>query len=215
MRDGKARVPTSDEINRLLAVIASRRYAERNKSMVLLSYGCGLRVGEIAAINTEDVLNDDGTIKQEFVLKRSTTKTKRSRTVFLTNKQVVAALKEYIAHLLTMGNVQLGDDIPLFKSQWNMRFNGHNLGAVFAVLYKAAGLTGCKSHSGRRTYATTLLTRRKVDIKSVSLLMGHSNIKQTAEYAEGSPDILKSANAQAMATDDDPSTNRGESGGAP
>ncbi|NOQ67629.1 MAG: tyrosine-type recombinase/integrase, partial [Desulfobacterales bacterium] len=57
-------------------------------------------------------------------------------------------------------------------------------------LYGQAKLTGCSSHSGRRTYATRLI-EDGYDIKAVSRLMGHSSVAMTARYVEDNPERLK------------------------
>jgi integrase/recombinase XerD len=65
-------------------------------------------------------------------------------------------------------------------------------------MFKKAGLPATvSSHSGRRGFATKLITNG-IDIKSVSVLMGHSNISQTAQYVETNPDLLKKVVAGAF-----------------
>lgn len=195
MRDGKARVPTPQEFDRLMAVISKRRHAERNTAIMFLSYGLGMRVGEIAAIDMSDILNADGTIKEGFTIKKSNTKTKKPRELYLASPKVRKALADYVAHLLSEGDVNLS--APLFMSQKGQRFSGNTLQTAMATIYAAAGLEGCKSHSGRRTFATKLI-HGNTDIKSVQTLMGHASIKQTVEYVENSPHLLKKIAARAI-----------------
>jgi integrase/recombinase XerD len=57
-------------------------------------------------------------------------------------------------------------------------------------MYADAKLQGASSHSGRRTFATTLI-EKGMDIKAVSTLMGHSSIAMTAKYVENNPARLK------------------------
>jgi integrase/recombinase XerD len=61
---------------------------------------------------------------------------------------------------------------------------------LFHRLYKAAGVSGARSHSGRRWFATELISKG-IDIKSVSVLMGHSSVAMTARYAEDNPQRLR------------------------
>lgn len=197
MRAGKARVLTPAEVNdRLLPVVAAGRNGERNVAIMMLSFGLGLRVGEIAALDVQDVLNEDGTIKRSTWLKQKNSRTKKhSRELFIENEKVRKALEAYISHLLTMGDVHM--DAPLFKSQKGKRFTANSLQQRIAKMFKRAGLDGCKSHSGRRSFATTLIARN-TDIKAVSTLMGHATVKQTAEYVETSPETLKKAASKAI-----------------
>ena len=46
---------------------------------------------------------------------------------------------------------------------------------------KNAGVKSCHPHRFRRTFATELY-RRGMDINSISILMGHSNIATTQRY---------------------------------
>ena len=73
----------------------------------------------------------------------------------------------------------------LFKSQ-KTNFPPNSLQQLFAKIYKEAGIKGAKSHSGRRTFDTRLI-EKGCYIKSVSVLMGHSNIQTTAKYVSENP----------------------------
>ncbi|MBK7616330.1 MAG: tyrosine-type recombinase/integrase [Burkholderiales bacterium] len=46
------------------------------------------------------------------------------------------------------------------------------------------------SHSGRRTFATSLI-EGGVDIKAVSTLIGHSTVSMTARYVDDNPIRLR------------------------
>jgi integrase/recombinase XerD len=192
VRDGKARVPTPAELEKLFDMESANT---RNYAMLLLSYGCGLRVSEIASLNLGHVLNEDGTILPTFSLLKQNTKTKKAREVYLNNEKVIAALAEYIKHLRSQGDVDLDD--PLFMSYRGARFHPNSLQQVFSWMYERAGLKGCRSHSGRRTFATTL-GQANVDIRSIQNLMGHESIQQTATYIDTSPEILKKVMAKVI-----------------
>jgi integrase/recombinase XerD len=57
-------------------------------------------------------------------------------------------------------------------------------------MYRWAGLDQASSHSGRRTFATSLI-EGGTDIKAVSSLMGHSSVAMTAQYVEDNPVRLR------------------------
>ena len=192
MSEGKARVPTDKERKRLFELESSD---PRNTAMLYLSYGCGLRVGEIATLNLGDVIDEDGKVIDSFDLKGRNTKSGKPRTVYLANKKVREALAEYVAHLRTKGDVYLAG--PLFMSYRRDRMSPNTLQQVFAWMYERAGLKGCKSHSGRRYYATKLLNEG-TDVRSVQELMGHANINQTGRYADTDPVKLKAVAAKVI-----------------
>lgn len=76
------------------------------------------------------------------------------------------------------------------KEMAAMRISANSLQQLFHRMYSDAKLQGASSHSGRRTFATTLI-EKGVDIKAVSTLMGHSSIAMTARYVENNPARLK------------------------
>ena len=61
---------------------------------------------------------------------------------------------------------------------------------LFKRMYRWAGLDHASSHSGRRTFATSLI-ERGVDIKAVASLMGHSTVAMTARYVDDNPIRLR------------------------
>ena len=49
----------------MLSHINTRKYAARNKSMMLLTHWAGLRIGEVARLRWSDVTTTDGLLKDE------------------------------------------------------------------------------------------------------------------------------------------------------
>jgi integrase/recombinase XerD len=93
----QARTLNDKELNLLLLYTSTRKYAERDRCMLLLTYWGGMRIGEVAATKIKDVLANDGSIKQEINLTAEQTKGKYARTVVLNDK----LRKELMNYLLT------------------------------------------------------------------------------------------------------------------
>ncbi len=70
----QAKVLTDAELKRLLAVAANNRHSERNRIALMLSHLAGLRVGEIAALSVDDVVDGEGYVRDRLRLKPSQTK---------------------------------------------------------------------------------------------------------------------------------------------
>ncbi len=174
-RDGKARVLNTDELKRLYSVIKSNKHSNRNICILDFSFMLGMRVSEICSLKLGDVTSMDEILKDGFTING---KGNKNRSIFLSNPKVRK-------HLISYLEDRKGDNLslPLFKSQ-KSGFSPNSMGALMKRLYKKSGLDGCKSHSGRRNFATTLLQHKGVSIKNLQVLMGHSNISTTSIYVE-------------------------------
>ena len=114
------------------------------------------------------------------------TKGKHARTVYL-NERMQKELAQYI-RLLKIKDASK----PLFYTQKKDGFSANSLTQYFFYLYRAVGLEGCSSHSGRRSFLTGL-ANRGIAIHLLKSLAGHRNISTTATYLYSSPDQLKAA----------------------
>ena len=82
----QAKTLTPAELEQVLNFIASRKFPLRNRVMLLTGFWSGMRVGEIASLKINDVMNVDGSIKAEVRLTADQTKGRQPRTVFLPQK---------------------------------------------------------------------------------------------------------------------------------
>ena len=55
----QARILTKAEFKRVLAVVDSNKYSQRNRAVLYLSFYAGLRACEIAALRLHDVIDDE------------------------------------------------------------------------------------------------------------------------------------------------------------
>jgi len=95
----QARTLRKSELKQLIDVTAScSRYPQRDVTMLLFSHLCGLRVGEIASLRFDDVLDDKSNVLDEITLDASRTKGKRARKIFLP-RQMQKHLQEYAASI--------------------------------------------------------------------------------------------------------------------
>lgn len=182
----QAKTLTATEIELLLNYIISRKHAARNRSMMLLTHWAGLRIGEVACLRWSDVTNCDGQVKDEIRLLPDMTKGRHARTVFVSAK-LKAELQAYAAQAKCVDR-----SYPFFASQKSIKegFSANSLAQTFALLYAGAGLEGASSHSGRRTFLTTLANKGTA-IHILKTLAGHRSISTTAAYLYSSPSQLR------------------------
>ena len=70
----QAKTLTQAELDQVLRYIDTRKYSLRNRALVLTSFWSGMRVKEIASLRIMDVMNTDGSIKNEIRLTAEQTK---------------------------------------------------------------------------------------------------------------------------------------------
>lgn len=193
---GQARTLNEKEINLLLLYINTTKHAARNRAMALMTFWGGMRIGEVAATKIGDVLAADGTIKNEIRLTAEQTKGKHARTVILAEKlrkellhylQQRFATKQLIALNYTdkMGKA-------LFNTQKRDCFTANTACYTMFMLYKAAGLDGASSHSGRHFFLSHL-SAKAVPLKVLMELAGHRQAQTTMRYINVTTDMKKAA----------------------
>lgn len=182
----QAKTLTQDELNKVLAHIAGRSYALRNRTMLLTSFYAGMRVGEIASLKVGDVMAQDGRVKSEVRLTADQTKGRHPRTVFLP-KKLRDELQNYLA-------VRAAKDVnqPLFITSGRRAFSANVLTQHFFWLYKRAGMDGASSHSGRRSFITNLASKG-ISVRVLASLAGHRSIAVTQCYIDASDDMKRNA----------------------
>lgn len=147
---------------------------QRNALLVQMTHWAGFRVGELAELRVTDVQDASGGIKEQVLLKPHQTKGSKDRVVF-----IPAKLREVIArYLLTHGKQEY-----LFASQKRGKFTANTLQATMTKLYEDAGFSGCRSHTGRRSFITKLAAQG-VGARVLQELAGHRNLATTQRYID-------------------------------
>ena len=184
----QARTLSPTEMAQVLAYTDTRSHAARNRAMLLLTHWAGLRVGEVACLRWSDVVAVDGLVKDEIRLLPDMTKGRHARTVFVSIR-LREELQTYAAQTKCVGA-----EYPFFPSQKSIKqgFSANSLSQTLTLLYTGSGINGASSHSGRRSFLTTLANKGTA-IHILKTLAGHRNIATTAAYLYSSPAQLKAA----------------------
>lgn len=190
IQEKKAPVLTQAQFKQAVATARTHDQGSRNVALLYFSAALGLRAKEMSQILVRDVLTADGKMKDEVLLTRATTKGGKQRLVYLTNKEVRKALTTYLQDRRRDEAKPLLPSLALFRSRKGGGFSPNTMQMLFKRMYRSAGLDHASSHSGRRTFATSLI-ERGVDIKAVSSLMGHSTVAMTAHYVDDNPVRLR------------------------
>jgi integrase len=157
----------------------------RNKLMVLLSVKAGLRAGEIAGLTWDMVLDPTGEVGQGIELHDSIAKKNSGRRI---------PIHPTLQTALTAWRLLTGNTGPVIRSERGGAMMPESVVNWFACAYRAVGLTGCSSHSGRRTFITRaarLVHKAGGSLRDVQLLAGHRSIQTTQRYIDGDTDVQR------------------------
>jgi site-specific recombinase XerD len=164
------KVLTVDEARRLVEACTNRSVeGRRDRMMVLLLYGCGLRTDELCQLNVPDV---DRERREVFIAHG---KGDRQRQVPIPE----AVFTELLAYLLERG----GQRGPLFRTRTkSCRVASRDVGQVVRLAAERAGIPWkVTPKTLRHSYATHLMDRG-VDVAVISVLMGHRSPQETGVY---------------------------------
>ncbi|WP_439552518.1 tyrosine-type recombinase/integrase [Falsiroseomonas sp.] len=182
----QARTLSPRELRKALDHVATRAHATRNRISLLLTHWAGMRVGEVAALRWSDVIAQDGSVKPEIRLSAAQTKGHQPRTVFVSDR----LRKELAAYTRSQGIIV--PDRPLLRTQKRDGFSANTLAQTINHIYCAAGLDGASSHSGRRSFITTL-AHKGVGVRVLASLAGHRSISTTQRYIDVNDDQKRAA----------------------
>lgn len=184
----QAKTLNAQELRRVLDYVATRKHAERNRTMLLMTHYAGLRVGEVSALRVGDVVGRDGRVRDEINLTADQTKGDRGRTVMIGEK-----LRKELTRYITACPCA-NPEYKLFYTQKRMRdgFSPNTLTNHFYHLYRGCQIDGASSHSGRRSFLTSL-SEKGVGVRVLMQLAGHRHIGTTQRYLDCNPAQLKAA----------------------
>lgn len=150
-RAGPARALTSNEMRRLLVHVGRQRHALRNTTQVLLTCWAGLRVGEIAALRYNDVVDGQLRVRPEIAVPQGNGRPPRAVPLPARMRRQLAA---YVNALPPVSHAE-----PLFRTQKREGWSAGTLAQHFSRLYRSAGFEGASSQSGRRSFVLRLARR--------------------------------------------------------
>ena len=150
----------------------------RDKAILEFLFSTGLRVSELAGLNTDDINFQRGEIS---VLGKG----KKIRVVFL-SPDALSTVDQYLKNRgflrPEVGNLKKDLEEPLFLSKRQERLTVRSIERIVKKYALLAGITKKVSpHTLRHSFATDLLIAG-ADIRSVQSMLGHSSITTTQVY---------------------------------
>ncbi|HON33932.1 MAG: site-specific tyrosine recombinase/integron integrase [Thermovirgaceae bacterium] len=168
------KVLTEGEVDRLLeACEGDDPLSLRDRAIVEVGYGCGLRAGEIASLDLTDVGLHTGLIRLRG-------KGDKERVVPLVGK-----VKARVERYLSSGRGLLGGSGggKFFLSRSGRPLRREDVWRIIRKRGEKAGISRSRLHPHilRHSFATHLL-RRGMDLRVLQELLGHSSIMTTEKY---------------------------------
>lgn len=164
-----------EEINSILNVIdLSSNEGHRNRAIIEVLYGCGLRVSELVDLKITHIYLALGYI-------RVTGKGNKERLVPI-GDEAVKYLKIYITLVRNKNFVDKSNTDVIFLNRFGKKISRISIFTIVKEAVKKAGITkNVSPHSFRHSFATHMIDRG-ADIRAIQEILGHSSITTTEIY---------------------------------
>lgn len=173
------RVPTMEEMNSVLdaSMPEEAAFAERDRLILELLYGCGIRNSELTGIDMEHVHKNQG-----IILVRG--KGKKERNVPF-GDAVQVALKAYLPRRAAVLEQHLHTaETALLVNLRGSRLTTRSVGRIVKAIAVAGGLP-CEvhPHTLRHAFGTHML-EEGADLRAIQELLGHERLSTTQRYTQ-------------------------------
>ena len=177
-------VLTVEEIQDIMDVIdLSTPEGHRNRAMVEVMYGCGLRVSELVTLRLSNLFFDDGFIK--VVGKGS-----KERLIPI-GKTAINAVNQYVDGKRKLLKIKKGEEDYVFLNRRGAHLTREMVFMLVKKWVAAAGIDKTVSpHTFRHSFATHLI-EGGADLRAVQEMLGHESITTTEIYTHLDQDYLR------------------------
>ena len=177
-------VLTVEEIQDIMDVIdLSTPEGHRNRAMVEVMYGCGLRVSELVTLRISNLFFDDGFIKVVG-------KGNKERLIPI-GKTAINAVNQYVEGKRKLLKIKKGEEDYVFLNRRGAHLTREMVFMLVKKWVAAAGIDKTVSpHTFRHSFATHLI-EGGADLRAVQEMLGHESITTTEIYTHLDQDYLR------------------------
>jgi integrase/recombinase XerC len=172
------RVPTIEEMNSVIdgEMPEAAAFPERDRLMLELLYGCGIRNSELTGINLDDIR-----LSAEAILIRG--KGKKERYVPL-GDSVKSALAAYLPERQKLLGAGGKHSAALLINWRGGRLTTRSVGRIIKKIAVAKGLSpDVHPHTLRHAFGTHML-EEGADLRAIQELLGHERLATTQRYTQ-------------------------------
>lgn len=177
-------VLTVEEIQSIMDVIdLSTPEGHRNRAMVEVMYGCGLRVSELVTLRLSNLFFDNGFIKVVG-------KGNKERLIPI-GKTAINAVNQYVEGKRKLLKIKKGEEDYVFLNRRGAHLTREMVFMFVKKWVAAAGIDKTVSpHTFRHSFATHLI-EGGADLRAVQEMLGHESITTTEIYTHLDQDYLR------------------------
>ncbi|MCP3724714.1 tyrosine-type recombinase/integrase [Paraburkholderia sp. CNPSo 3272] len=197
-------------LKHLLKVSAiSGESRERNVALLMVIYGTGMMLTEVARLPVSAYLKGDGALLEKSKIAAELAYNGKERPLWWSNAKVVNAIDMYLTFRIESGHGVttrkaayrgLDPESPLFltgdgkpyrlmtrkTSTGAVSYSCDSMSQLFRKLHSQAGIEGASAMLGRRTFAVRL-HRLGFDLRRINELLGHETLTATKRLIDADP----------------------------
>ncbi|MEC7920766.1 MAG: site-specific tyrosine recombinase/integron integrase [Chloroflexota bacterium] len=164
-----------NEINKIFNYLESSNSKNnyRDKAIIEILYGCGLRISELISLNTHDINFEESTIQ-------CTGKGNKQR-IIPTNDSCLKAIDDYIQIERSQIKVSSGNQALLVNKNGSRITRQTAWNSIKSIINKLKLDSEITPHTFRHTFATDLL-KGGANLRQVQEMLGHSSLSATQIY---------------------------------
>src|SRR5438067_2923734 len=211
------RALTGKDIEHAIAITREHsKYRNRDVALLLVLFATAAKPLEIARFEVTDYLTEDGSVREESVMRAAVAINGKERPLFFASTKVVAAVDAYLEERVRRGQCTIkapkyrgldpgsrlfltgeGNDMPISVRAID-RGRQYRCGIILDIyrrMFARAGLKGVSALSVRRAVAERL-TARGCDVDQVGTVLGLSernSVRNLIRNGPASPKALKAA----------------------
>jgi integrase/recombinase XerD len=166
---------SSNEINKIFNYLESNRSRNsyRDKVIIEILYGCGLRISELISLNTHDINFEESTIQ-------CTGKGNKQRMI-PTNNSCLKSIDDYLQNERSKIKILSKNQALLVNKNGSRITRQTAWNSVKGIINKLKLDSDITPHTFRHTFATDLL-KGGANLRQVQEMLGHSSLAATQIY---------------------------------